>query len=100
GAGGLPRGRRGGGGGGGGPGAGAGAGRRRPAGGGSVGATPPSRRRVLVDADLDDLAALVARHVLDHGEGREVLLDARQPALAGALTALLLGRRLGHPRRL
>src|SRR5438552_17282177 len=57
---------------------------------------PASRRRGPVDPDLDDLPALVAGDVLDHGKRGEVRANARQPALARAPAALLLGGLVGH----
>src|SRR5206468_2423403 len=57
---------------------------------------PASRRRRPVDPDLDDLPAFVARDVLDHREGGEVRSNARQPALARAPAAFLLGGVIGH----
>src|SRR5262249_30021228 len=62
---------------------------------------PPAARRVsgggrVEDADLEDLATGIARHVLDHGEGRIVRPDAAIPPLSRLSTALLLGPLLRH----
>src|SRR5262249_1148905 len=49
-----------------------------------------SGHRPVVDADLEDLPALVTRHVLDDGERREARPDAMHPALPRAPAAFLL----------
>src|SRR5690606_20551536 len=55
-----------------------------------------SRSWGFVDADLEDLAALVAGHVFDDRERRAVGGDALRPARARPLAAVLLARIVSH----